>query len=150
MAQLPNPYGPSLGLEAARRVGGAAVKDAAAGGWTVAVAVVDAAGDLVFFERMDGTQVGSVDVAMGKARCAVRFKRPTKEWEEALASGRNAVLGIPGVLPVEGGLPLLDAEGRIVGAVGVSGALPRQDGHSAEAAASAGVGQSPPASPPAP
>lgn len=137
MAQLPNPYGPSLGLEAARRVGAAAVADATASGWTIAVAVVDASGDLVLFERMDGTQVGSIEVAVEKARCAVRFKRPTKEWEDALAGGRNAVLGIPGVLPVEGGLPLLDGQGRIVGAVGVSGALPRQDSQSAEAGARA-------------
>jgi glc operon protein GlcG len=137
MAQLPNPYGPGIGLEAARPVARAAAADALANGWTVAVAVVDAAGELVLFERMDGTQVGSTEVALQKARCAVRFKRPTKEWEDALASGRTAVLGIPGVLPVEGGLPLLDAEGRIVGAIGVSGALPRQDSHSAEAGAAA-------------
>ncbi|HSN93038.1 MAG TPA: heme-binding protein [Anaeromyxobacteraceae bacterium] len=135
MSQMPNPYGPSIGLEAARRVGGAAVADAAANGWVIAVAVVDASGDLVFFEKMDGTQVGSIDVALGKARSAVRFKRPTKEWEDALAAGRNAVLGIPGVLPVQGGIPLLDGDGRIVGAIGVSGALPVQDGHSAEAGA---------------
>lgn len=137
MPQLPNPYGPSLDLAAARRVGAAAIAEAAAGGFTVVVAVADAGGDLVLLERMDGTQLGSVEVAIEKARCAVRFKRPTKEWEEALAAGRTAVLGIPGVLPVEGGIPLLDRDGRIVGAVGVSGALPRQDGQSAEAAARA-------------
>lgn len=137
MAQMPNPYGPALGLEIARRIGAAAAAHAIASGWTIAVAVVDAAGDLVFFEKMDGTQVGSVDVAMGKARCAVRFKRPTKEWEDALVGGRNAVLGMPGVLPVEGGLPLLDADGRIVGAVGVSGALSPQDSQCAAAGASA-------------
>lgn len=137
MSQMPNPYGRAIRVEAARRVIAAAVADAAANGWTVAVAVVDAAGDLVLFERMDGTQVGSIDVALGKARCAVRFKRPTKEWEDALAGGRTAVLGIPGVVPVEGGLPLVDASGAIVGAVGVSGALAPQDSHCAEAAVNA-------------
>jgi uncharacterized protein GlcG (DUF336 family) len=135
MSQLPNPYGASLGLEAARRVAAAALAEAGASGWTVAVAVVDAAGDVVVLERMDGTQVGSVEVAREKARCAVRFKRPTKEWEDALAGGRTAVLRLPGVLPVEGGIPLLDAGGAIVGAVGVSGALSAQDGRCAERAA---------------
>lgn len=137
MSQLPNPYGPAIGLGAAREVAAAAVAHATANGWTVAVAVVDAAGDLVCFERMDVTQVGSIQVAVDKARCAVRFKRPTKEWEDALAAGRTAVLGIPGVLPVEGGLPLLDAAGEIVGAVGVSGALAPQDSRCAEAAVNA-------------
>lgn len=132
MSQLPHPYGPGIDLERARRVAAAAVAEAAASGWTVAVAVVDAGGDLVLLERMDRTQVGSVDVAIGKARCAVRFKRPTKEWEDALAGGRTAILGIPGIVPVEGGLPLVDA-GAIVGAVGVSGALAAQDTRCAEA-----------------
>lgn len=139
MSQLPNPYGPSLGLEGARPIAAGALAEAAANGWTVAVAVVDAAGDLVLFERMDGTQVGSVTVAIEKARCAVRFKRPTKEWEDALAGGRTPILGIPGVLPIDGGLPLVDAAGRIAGGVGVSGALPSQDGRCAERAAAAGV-----------
>jgi uncharacterized protein GlcG (DUF336 family) len=135
MSQLPNPYGASLPLEAARRLAAAARAEAAANGWRVAVAIVDAGGDVVVLERMDGTQVGSVEVARGKARCAVRFKRPTKEWEEALAGGRTAVLAIPGVVPLEGGLPLLDAAGAIVGGVGVSGALPAQDSRCAERAA---------------
>jgi uncharacterized protein GlcG (DUF336 family) len=137
MSQLPNPYGPTIALEAARRVAAAAVAEATENGWTVVVAVVDGAGDLVLLERMDRTQVGSVDVAREKARCAARFKRPTKEWEDALVSGRTPVLGLPGVLPLEGGLPLLDADGRIVGAVGVSGALPAQDSRCAERAARA-------------
>lgn len=133
MSQLPNPYGPGIDLERARRAAAAAIAEAAAHGWTVVVAVVDAGGDLVLLERMDRTQTGSIDVAIGKARCAARFKRPTKEWEEALAGGRSAILGIPGVLPIEGGLPLL-ADGAIVGAVGVSGALAPQDSRCAEAA----------------
>ena len=134
MSQLPNPYGPCIDLERARLVAGAAIAEAAANGWTIVVAVVDAGGDLVVLERMDRAQAGSVDVAIGKARCAARFKRPTREWEEALAGGRTAVLAIPGVVPVEGGLPLL-REGAIAGAVGVSGALAPQDTRCAEAAA---------------
>jgi uncharacterized protein GlcG (DUF336 family) len=140
MSQLPNPYGPAIGVEGARRVAAAAVREATASGWTVAVAVVDGGGDLVLFERMDRTQVGSVEVAQQKARCAARFKRPTKEWEDALAGGRTAVLAIPGVVPVEGGIPLLDASGAIVGAVGVSGALPAQDEQCARAGAAALAG----------
>lgn len=149
MPQLPNPYGPSLGLAAARRLVAAAVADAAANGWTVAVAVADASGDPICFERMDGTQLGSIQVALDKARCAVRYKRPTKEWEDALAAGRTAVLGLPGVLPVQGGLLLLDASGAIVGAVGVSGALPPQDAHAAEAAVRAHEAAASPRPPPA-
>ena len=137
MSQLPNPYGPDLDLDAARRVAAGALREASANGWTVAVAVVDTAGDLVCFERMDGTQLGSIRVALDKAACAVRVKRPTKEWEDALAGGRTAVLGIPGVLPVEGGIPLLDGAGRIVGAVGVSGALPPQDTRCAQSGVTA-------------
>lgn len=140
MSQLPNPYGASLRLEAARRVAAAAREEAASNGWTVAVAVVDAGGDLVVLERMDRTQVGSVEVAREKARCAVRFKRPTKEWEDALLGGRTAVLGIPGVVPLEGGLPLVDGSGAIVGGVGVSGALPDQDSRCAARGAAAPLG----------
>jgi uncharacterized protein GlcG (DUF336 family) len=139
VSQLPNPYGAGIALDAARPVAAAAIAEAARSGWTIAVAVVDGGGDLVLLERMDRTQVGSVEVAVEKARCAARFKRSTKEWEDALAGGRTAVLGIPGVLPLEGGLPLLDRAGAIVGAVGVSGALSAQDGQCAEAARDAHV-----------
>jgi uncharacterized protein GlcG (DUF336 family) len=133
VSQLPNPYGDSIDLETALRIAAATLAEARASGWTMAVAVVDAGGDLVVFERMDRTQLGSVAVACEKARCAVRFKRPTREWEEALAAGRTAVLGLPGVIPVEGGLPLVDAKGTLVGAIGVSGGLAAQDGQCAAA-----------------
>jgi uncharacterized protein GlcG (DUF336 family) len=134
VSQLPNPYGPSIELQAALRVAEAALAEARANGWTVAVAVADGAGDLVVFQRMDRTQLGSIAVACEKARCAIRFKRSTKEWEEAVAAGRTAVLGLPGVVPIEGGVPLLDGAGALVGAVGVSGALASQDGQCAAAA----------------
>lgn len=137
MSQMTNSYGPPVGLEAARRVAAATLAEAAANGWRMAVAVVDPAGDLVVFERMDGTQLASVQVAQEKARCAARFKRPTKAWEEVVAGGRTAVLGLPGVVPVEGGVPLLDASGAIVGAVGVSGAASPEDGRCAAAGAKA-------------
>jgi glc operon protein GlcG len=135
-AQMPNRYGSSIGVEAARKIAATAVAEARKNGWTVSVAVVDIAGDLLFFERMDQTQVASVQVSQEKARSAVRFKRPTKAFEEALAGGRQAILGLPGAVPLEGGIPLL-VDNKIVGAIGVSGATSQQDGVCAQAAVNA-------------
>jgi uncharacterized protein GlcG (DUF336 family) len=129
--QLPNPYGPPISGAAARRVAEATLAHAAANGWNMAVAVVDPAGDLVCFLRSDEVQRASIDVAVAKARCAARYKRPTRTFEERVATS-PAVLGLPDVLPIEGGLPLL-AGGAVVGAVGASGALPAEDGACAEA-----------------
>jgi uncharacterized protein GlcG (DUF336 family) len=138
MSQTPNPqptlYGASINLETARKVAGAAIAEGARNGWTVAAAVVDTGGDLVYFERMDGTQVASSRVAQDKARTAVRFKRPSKLFEDALAAGRLAILGLDGVTPLEGGIPLL-VDGKIVGAIGVSGVTSQQDGVCAQAGA---------------
>lgn len=125
-------YGASINLETARKVAAAAAAEGKNNGWTVAVAIVDVAGNLVYFERMDDTQVASSQVAQEKARTAVRFKRPSKAFEDALLSGRLAVLGLPGVTPLEGGIPLL-VDGKIVGAVGVSGVTSQQDGVCAQA-----------------
>jgi uncharacterized protein GlcG (DUF336 family) len=136
MSNPPTPqapgYGASINLEAARKVAAAAAAEARKNGWTVAVAVVDTAGDLVYFERADDTQVASSQVAQDKARTAVRYKRPSKAFEEALHGGRTAILGMPGVLPAEGGVPLL-VDGKIVGAIGVSGVTSQQDGVCAQA-----------------
>jgi len=136
MSNTPAPqapgYGASINLETARKVAAAAAAEGKTNGWTVAVAIVDIAGDLVYFERMDDTQVASSQVAQDKARTAVRFKRPSKAFEDALTSGRLAVLGLPGVTPLEGGIPLL-VDGKIVGAVGVSGVTSQQDGVCAQA-----------------
>jgi uncharacterized protein GlcG (DUF336 family) len=133
--QLPNPYGPAIAPSAALRVAEAAVARAAARGWNVAVAVVDPAGDLVAFLRTDHVQRGSIEIAIEKARTSARFKRPTRAFEERLAT-QPSILRLPGVLPVEGGLPLLEG-GLVVGAVGVSGALPVEDGECADAARAA-------------
>jgi uncharacterized protein GlcG (DUF336 family) len=129
--QLPNPYGPPISCATARRLAEAALAFGAARGWFVAAAVVDAAGDLVCFLRADEVQRASIDVAIEKARGAVRYKRPTRAFEERVAQS-PAILGLPGVLPIQGGLPLL-AGGAIVGAIGVSGALPSEDSECAEA-----------------
>ena len=151
--QMPNPYGAPIGIEAARKVAANAFAEAKKNGWTVAVAIVDPAGDLVLFERMDNTQTASVLVSQEKARTAARFKRPTKAFEDAVAGGRTAIMGLPGVTPVEGGVPLV-IDGKIVGAVGVSGATSPQDAQCAIAGAEV-LGKQPampakPAPPPPP
>jgi len=130
-SQLPNSYGPPIALPAARRVADAALARALDRGWNVAVAVVDPAGDLVCFLRSEQVQRGSIEVAIEKARCAARFKRPTKAWEER-AAGSPGIVGVPGVLALEGGAPLVAGD-LIVGAVGVSGALSAEDGECAQA-----------------
>ncbi|HET7505237.1 MAG TPA: heme-binding protein [Kofleriaceae bacterium] len=141
-AQLPNPYGPAISVETARKVAATAAAEGKKNGWTVAVAIVDPDGELVFFERMDNTQSGSVTVAQEKARSAARFKRPTKAFEDALVGGRQAILSLPGAIPLEGGIPLL-IDGKIVGAIGVSGGTSQQDGVCAQAAADT-LGKAPP------
>jgi uncharacterized protein GlcG (DUF336 family) len=133
-AQLPNGYGQAISVETARKIAAAAAAEGKKNGWNVAVAIVDGDGELVLFERADNTQAGSIVVSQEKARTAARFKRPTKAFEDALAGGRQAILGLPGVVPIEGGIPLL-VEGKIIGAIGVSGATSQQDGVCAQAGA---------------
>ncbi|HEU4730756.1 MAG TPA: heme-binding protein [Kofleriaceae bacterium] len=144
-AQLPNPYGPAISVETARKVAAAATAEGKKNGWTIAVAIVDPDGELVLFERMDNTQSASVTVAQEKARSAARFKRPTKAFEDALVGGRQAILALPGAIPLEGGIPLV-IDGKIVGAIGVSGMTSQQDGVCAQAAADT-LGKAPAAPP---
>lgn len=135
MAQpMPIPYGQGISVEAARKVAKAAIAEGKKNGWFVSVAIVDTAGDLVFFERMDDAMSASVVVSQEKARTAARFKRPSKAFEDALVGGRQAILSLPGVTPVQGGIPLI-IDGKIVGAVGVNGASSPQDHQCAQAAA---------------
>lgn len=131
-------YGTPITVDAARKVAAPATAEARKNQWTMAVAIVDPSGDLVYFERMDDTQVGSVDVAISKARSAARFKRPTKAFQDALAAGGEGlrILALDGAIPVEGGVPLV-VGGRIVGAIGVSGGTSAQDGQVAAAGAAA-------------
>ena len=131
-----NGYGAPIGVEIARKLAAAAIAEGKKNGWMVAAAIVDPGGDLVYFERIDGTQAGSSHVSVDKARCAVAFKRPTKAFEDALAGGRMAILGMPGAVPLEGGIPLV-VGGETVGAIGVSGATSQQDGVCAKAGADA-------------
>jgi uncharacterized protein GlcG (DUF336 family) len=124
----------SIALEMAKKVAGPALAEAAKNHWAMAVAIVDPAGDLVYFEKMDATQVGSVTIAIDKARSAARFKRPTKAFQDTLAAGGEGlrVLGLNGAVPVDGGVPIV-VDGKIVGAIGVSGGTSAQDGQCARA-----------------
>src|SRR5262245_51763610 len=132
----PNMYGPTITADQAKTAAAAAVAEAKKNQWTMAVAIVDTAGDLVYFEKMDNTQVGSVDVAIGKARSSARFKRPTKAFQDALAAGGEGwrIMTLEGAVAVEGGLPLI-VGGKIVGAIGASGGASQQDGVTAAAGA---------------
>lgn len=132
------PYGAPISLEQARKAMAAAQAEAKKNNWNVAIAIVDAGGHLVAFERMDTTQNGSVDVALAKARTSAAFRRPSKAFQDVVAGGGEGLrmLALPGAIPVEGGVPLI-VDGRIVGAIGVSGVTSAQDGQIARAGAAA-------------
>jgi glc operon protein GlcG len=121
-AQAPNPYGPPVSVENAKKAAAAALAEARTNNWKMAVAIVDTGGILVYYEKMDNTQIGSADLAIEKARTAVRFKRPSKAFQDLVAGGGAGlrVLHLPGAIPLEGGIPLM-IDGQIVGAIGVSG-----------------------------
>jgi uncharacterized protein GlcG (DUF336 family) len=131
-------YGPNINIETAKKLAAPAIAEARKNNWNMAIAIVDTAGDLVYFEKMDDTQIGSVQVAQSKARSAARFKRPTKAFQDALAAGGEGlrILALDGAIPVEGGIPLVSG-GKIVGAIGASGGTSQQDGVVATAGASA-------------
>ena len=137
-AQMPNPYGLSISLEAARKPAAAARAEAIKNNWTMAIAIVDTGGHLVYFEKMDHTQVASATVAIDKARSAVLYKRPTKALQEGLAAGGAGlrILRLEGAMPVEGGLPLV-VDGKIIGAIGVSGDTSSNDNQCAAAGVAA-------------
>ncbi len=124
-----------LSLEDCKRVAAAAEEEALRNGWNVAIAIVDDSGHLMYLQR-EKVQLGSIEVAITKAKVAVMFRRPTKFWEETVAAGRHGYLAMPGMLPIEGGVPL-QSEGEIVGAIGISGVKSFEDGRIAEAGARA-------------
>ena len=136
VAQMPNAYGAPISLENARKAAAPALAEAAKNNWNIAVAIVDPSGNLVYYEKMDNTQLGSANVSVDKARTAAMFKRPSKAFQDALANGGEnlRILGLPGVVPAEGGIPLL-IEGKIVGAIGASGMTSAQDNQCAKAGA---------------
>jgi len=135
---MTNSYGAPITLENAKKAAAPALAEARTQGWTMAVAIVDPGGTLVYYEKMDDTQMGSARVAIAKARSAALFKRPTKEFQDTLAGGAEGlrVLRIEGAVPVEGGVPLV-IDGKIAGAIGLSGGTSAQDGQCARAGADA-------------
>jgi glc operon protein GlcG len=126
----------TLTLAAAKKAMAAAEQTAMQNNWTVVIAIVDDGGHLVQLSRIDNTQYGSIDVAIRKAQTAAAFKRPTKVFEDAIAGGRTAILGLGSALPLEGGVPIT-VNGTVVGAIGVSGVTAQQDGVVAKAGADA-------------
>jgi uncharacterized protein GlcG (DUF336 family) len=134
IAQERPPYGTEIGLDLARKVAAGAEAESKKNGWRMAIAIVDNHGFLVYYERMDDTQTASVGVALDKAKAAAMFRRPTKAFEDGIAKGRVALLGLNGATPIEGGLPIMSG-GKVIGAIGVSGANSDQDA----AAAAAGI-----------
>jgi glc operon protein GlcG len=132
------PIGPAVNLDAAKKAAAAASAEARKNKWFMAIAVVDPAGTLVYFEKADTTQHGSANVAIAKARSAALFKRPTKAFQDALEKGGLGVrvLALEGAVPIDGGVPLL-VDGKLIGALGVSGDLSEHDGQCATAGAAA-------------
>ena len=136
LAQMPNAYGPPITLENAKKIAAPAIAEAAKNNWAVAVAIVDPSGNLVYYEKMDNTQLGSAHIAVEKAATAAKFKRPTQAFQDGLAKGGEnwRILTLSGVVAAEGGIPLL-IDGKIVGAIGVSGMTSAQDNQCAKAGA---------------
>ncbi len=128
------PTKPVLTLAAAKEIKVAAQRLAQANGWNVVVAIIDDGGHLLLLERMDGTQLASVDFALKKATSALIYQRPTSAFEAGLLGGRQAVLALPRAIPVPGGQPLY-FNGELIGAIGISGVTAEQDDEIAKAGA---------------
>lgn len=131
-AAPPLEYGTPVSLETAKKIALAAEAEAKKNGFTMAIVIVDSGSNLVYLEKIDNTQYGSIDVAIGKAKTANNFKRPTKAMEDAVAGGRNSLITLPNVVLIEGGLPIV-IDGKIAGAIGVSGGNSVQDAQIASA-----------------
>ena len=134
----PPPYGMSIGFDAAKKAIAAAEAEAKKNNWPVAIAVVDTDGHLVAFSRLDNTQIGSVDIAIGKAVTANNLKRATKALQDGIAQGgaNLRLLAVKGITPLEGGVPIV-VDGKIIGGIGVSGVTSSQDAECAIAGANA-------------
>lgn len=137
-AQTAPSYGSPITLAQARKVVAAAEAEATKNKWNVVIAIVDTGGNLVLLERMDDTQIFSIEIAQKKARTANGMRRPSKVFDDLIAGGGAGVrvLGIDQLVPIEGGIPLM-IEGKIVGAIGVSGVTSQQDGQIAAAGVAA-------------
>jgi glc operon protein GlcG len=125
-------YGPSVNITAAKKVAAVTLAECQKNNWNVAVAVVDTHGYLVYFERMENTQYASIDIAIGKARSAATYRRPTRAFADVINKGGPATATLPGVFASPGGLPIT-VDGKVAGAVGVSGVTGDQDEQCAKA-----------------
>ena len=132
------PYGLSISTESAKNAAAASIAEARKNNWKMAIAIVDTGGYLVYFEKMQDTQTGSVELAIEKARTAALFRRPTKVFQDGVAAGGEGLrlLRLTGAIPIDGGVPII-VDGKIIGAVGVSGGSGEQPGQVARAGASA-------------
>src|SRR5262245_60265455 len=122
----PIPHGMPITLELAKRIADAAEAEARRNGWPMAIAIAEPTGALVYFAKMDNVQYASIELAKVKAETAAKYRRPTKMFTEALANGHLMFLTFPGLCAAPGGLPLV-ADGKLVGAIGVSGGAGHQD-----------------------
>jgi uncharacterized protein GlcG (DUF336 family) len=130
----PPPYGPPIGIEDARKVMNAAEGEAAKNNWAVVISIIDSGGNIVMLHRRDDVQLSSIEIAQGKAKTALMFKRPSKVLDDAISSGGTGLrfLALKDIVPLEGGVPIV-ADGKIIGAIGVSGVLSSQDAQIARA-----------------
>jgi glc operon protein GlcG len=124
----PPPYGPPISIDNARKVMAAAEAEATKNNWAVVIAIIDSGGHVVMMHRLDNVQLSSIEISQGKAKTALMFKRPTKVLDDAISSGGTGLrfLALKDIVPLVGGLPIL-LDGKIVGAIGVSGVLSAQD-----------------------
>jgi len=136
------PYGPPIGLEAAKKVMTAAEAEAIKNNWPMAIVILDSTGHVVMLHKLDNTQYGSIGVAEDKAHSALDFRRPSKVFEDLVAQGglNMRILSLRGAAPLEGGVPIT-VDGKIIGAIGVSGGASTQDGQVAKAGADAASGK---------
>jgi glc operon protein GlcG len=142
-AQTPPPppaYGPAITLEQAKKAMAAAEAEAVKNSWPVAIYIVDSGSHMVMMQRLPNTQIASLDIAQGKATSANNFRRPTKALEDAVAGGGAGLrlLALKNVTPLEGG-ELIMQDGKIIGAIGVSGVMSSQDAQVARAGAAAAI-----------
>jgi uncharacterized protein GlcG (DUF336 family) len=133
-AQAPPAYGPAITLEQAKKVVAGSEAEAKKNNWPVVIAILDSGGNVVLLHRLDGAQFGSIEVAREKAYSAVAFRRPTKVFEDLVGQGgaNLRLLKLSGASPLEGGLPIV-ADGKVIGAIGVSGVTSQQDAQIARA-----------------
>jgi uncharacterized protein GlcG (DUF336 family) len=128
------PYGAPISLDKAREVMAAAVAETKKRNWSLVIAIVDSGGNLVAFDRMDGSQLGSIAVAQHKARAVAKFRRETKAFESGIQGGNNYLITLDDIIASRGGIPLVEG-GKLIGAIGVSGGTGSQDEGAAKAGA---------------